>query len=299
MDVINKNLSFSFEEITNSLTDLKIESKQFESIDKFKIGFYQFAPSEPIAKLIFIHGGGAHSKLGYFHLAETLQNNYAVETFLMDIRGHGISEGKRGDSPNKESIFYDLNNLIELVKKDNNLPIYLGGHSSGGGLILNYNSWVKRQKVSGYFFISPELGYKSKTDKKDRIPFTNVKLGKFILNAISGGRLKQHDYAVTFNYPDEVLNSQPLIVKAITVNMSKVLTPSNPQNQFQSITEPIGLFIGENDELFNVEKVVEFSNFPLQKNNKSTTRIITNQNHLSILLGIGNEIGETIEKWQK
>ena len=295
---MKRSQPFSFSEILNAGTPPEVPVEYFASSDNIKLAYYHFKTSKPaIAAVVFIHGGGAHSKLGYTFLAQTLKNDFNIETFLLDLRGHGKSEGKRGDSPSLEMVFIDIKNLIKNIKANSHNPIYLAGHSSGAGAILNYSSWSKSEPVSGYFFISPDFGFRSKTSKEGEKPFAKVKTWKFISCAISGERFYQHDYTVFFNYPYQVLKQQPLIVPAITVNMAKALTPNNPVKQFMQLTEPFGLYIGENDELFNTKKVLEFGNLPKHKNPKTIIKLIKNVNHLSILINIGSEIGKTIKQW--
>lgn len=292
--------AFSFNEIKGNGKDVNIEPLQFESYDKTKINYYQFiTDSTAIAKLIFIHGGGAHSKLGYLQLAQTLKDSFNVETLLIDIRGHGLSEWNRGDCPDINSLYKDISAIIQIVKKGNNLPIYLGGHSSGGGLVLNYSDWKKKETVNGYFFISPELGYKSNTARENRMPFATVKTWKFVINGLSQGLLLQHSNVVFFNYPEKIIEDNPLILTSISVNMSKALTPNNPKKQFLKIVEPIAMFIGEQDELLEPQKVIEYACLPVSKNNKTITKILINRKHLSILNDIGYEIGYTIKQWNE
>ncbi|MCJ8289937.1 MAG: alpha/beta fold hydrolase [Crocinitomicaceae bacterium] len=290
--------AFSFAELKDYQEDTNVLAQQIKSFDGTEINYYQFTPEKPaIAKLVFIHGGGVHSKLGYFHLAQTLRDSFAIETILVDLRGHGLSQGKRGDCPNVRSIYKDLNVIIQ-AKKDTNLPIYLGGHSSGGGVALNYSRWKKSEKVDGYFFVSPELGYKSDTEREGRIEFAEVKVWKFVINGMTQGLLMQHSDVVFFNYPEKILEENPLILTAITVNMSKALTPKKPVKQFKDITEPIALFVGEHDELFDPAKVIAYASLPTVPNKKTTASILKDQTHLSILNTIGIEIGHTVLKWQ-
>ena len=62
---------------------------------------------------------------------------YTVISF--DIRGHGLSEGKRGHTPGYEFLMDDIERVYNQVKKDYpSLPIFLFGHSMGGNLVLNF-----------------------------------------------------------------------------------------------------------------------------------------------------------------
>jgi acylglycerol lipase len=94
-----------------------------------------------------------------------------------------------------------------------------------------------------------------------------------------------------------VLKEQPLILGKITVNMANAITPHNPKGQLKHINEPIGFYIGEKDEMFNVDKVMVFGNLTTNKN--SIVKVIPNKKHLSILIDIGNNIGKAINTWEK
>jgi acylglycerol lipase len=81
--------------------------------------------------------------------------------------------------------------------------------------------------------------------------------------------------------------------------MSVSMTPDAPQKQFSKIDKPFGLFIGEEDELFAPEKIVKYSDYSDKEiQMKSVSKIVENENHLSILL-MGDElIGKTMMNWR-
>ena len=87
--------------------------------------------------MIITHGMGEHS-MRYMEMVDFFTNvGYTVISF--DIRGHGLSEGKRGHSPGYEFLMDDIERVYTQVKKDYpSLPIFLFGHSMGGNLILNF-----------------------------------------------------------------------------------------------------------------------------------------------------------------
>ncbi|MCK4799019.1 MAG: alpha/beta fold hydrolase [Spirochaetes bacterium] len=295
--------SFSFKEINNA-QNIEVSAPDYiNAVDKTKLAYYIFKPkSKPNSILLFLHGGGAHSLAGYEHIAKYLQDNYNILICLSDIRGHGKSKGPRGDSPNIEQVWRDVKTFIEFFKKKYpDKKIYLGGHSSGCGLMLNYITWNEKIDVDGYFFVSPEFGYKSCTAKKNiKKPFAKVRLWVFIISSITNGKLFDNTKAVFFNYPKKILEKDPLIIKAITRNMSVALTPDNPINQFKSIDKPFGLLIGEKDELFDVKEVIKYSLLPKEEiRNKSVNKVIKECTHLSIILKAGKFIGDTINNWNK
>jgi pimeloyl-ACP methyl ester carboxylesterase len=295
-DII-ENASFSFDEIINAnVVSIGVPS-YLDASDGIKLAYYSFQANNPIASLIFIHGGGAYSGSGYQYLAKGLSEKYNVSVYLLDLRGHGNSEGPRGDAPSASQVLKDLDLAIDTIQAQNTgAPLYLGGHSSGGGLILNYLSNYNDTNIKGYFFVSPHFGYKSKTERKNiKHPFTKVKTGLFVMNGMSQGRLYGNTQAVFFNYPKSILREMPLIITSITVNMSLAMTPNNPKEQFGNIGKSFGLFIGENDELLVPEKVFEYGSYPAKDaGNISNYQIINNENHLSILLVADKLIGDSI-----
>ena len=293
----------SFKELQNG-QEVFLDKPQFlKASDGIDLAYYtKFPQTKPVAALIVIHGGGAYSGAGYQYLAKGLSEKYQTSVYLVDLRGHGHSGGPRGDTPSVEQVWTDLSLFIATVRKNNpGIPLYLGGHSSGGGLILNYSIWNKKEDVDGYFFVSPQFGYKSDTDRENaKNSFVSVKKWVFIISAISGGHILGNTQAVFFNYPEKIRQTQPLLLKSITRNMSLSMTPDNPQEQFKKIDKPFGLFIGANDDLFVPEKVIKYATYAdsaIQK--KSVNKIIEKENHLSILLTADEWIGKTILSWQK
>ena len=142
------------------------------------------------------------------------------------------------------------------------------------------------------------MGNNAGTTREDAVHFFDLDISKFINNVKSGGVENLNDYAVFFNYPKEVLKSSPSMVTALTVCMSNATTPYSAKEDFSKITKPFGLFIGENDEIFDAKKVMAFDQLPKERNPKSIAKVIENEKHLSILNEIGTEIGKTITAWQ-
>jgi len=57
----------------------------------------------------------------------------------LDLRGHGLSPGKRGHVSNYQRLLDDISLLLEEAQKRHpGVPLFLYGHSMGGGLVLNY-----------------------------------------------------------------------------------------------------------------------------------------------------------------
>lgn len=282
-----------------SLKELKSSDKKYlapvqyvQSSDDIKLAYRVYEPPNPKAILIFYHGAGAHSGLSYNHLGVGLSKDFDVAVYMPDLRGHGYSEGSRGDSPSPEQVWKDVNSIINHVRiKHSDLPLYLGGHSGGAGLALNYSSWPDRLPIEGYVFIAPYFGYRSKTEyEKKKVEFTSVDVSAFVINSISGGLLMGHSKAVRYHFPEDVLEQNTKIVTFNTVNMSNALTPNSPHSQFSKLNK-FGLWIGKNDEAFDPSKVVKFSEHNRKKEAISIIKTVDGLNHFSILLKSHKLIG--------
>jgi len=279
--------SFSFEELLSAPKVPMPPLQYIDAGDKTRLAFREYVPKKIEAILLFYHGGGTYSSGGYEFIGDGLSKRYHILVVTPDIRGHGDSGGERGDTPSVEQVFDDIGVFIRYIeRKYPKKAVFLGGHSSGGGLILNYSSFKKREKVRGYLFLSPHLGFRSKTEfKNNPNPFTTAKTGPFVKNAMFGTH--GHSKAVFFNYSKEILQSSKNIA-AITVNMANAQTPISPDEQLQELKLPVAIWMGENDEVLDAAKVMAFFK---DNNPKSYRKIIEKEKHLSILLTASNYLG--------
>eukprot|EP00521_Asterionellopsis_glacialis_P020070 CAMPEP_0195334910 /NCGR_PEP_ID=MMETSP0708-20121125/15165_1 /TAXON_ID=33640 /ORGANISM="Asterionellopsis glacialis, Strain CCMP134" /LENGTH=333 /DNA_ID=CAMNT_0040404971 /DNA_START=57 /DNA_END=1058 /DNA_ORIENTATION=+ len=276
--------------------------------------------SKTTTALVFYHGGGAHAGAGYQHLARGLSEDHGMTVYLPDIRGHGSSGGPRGDAPSKEQVWKDVDAVLEFVAHQRagfcHSNIMLGGHSSGGGLVVNYaTEWRKQQQqqegaptpvsIGAYILVSPELGYKSETARPGRTDFAKVNIFSFLLNGIFG--IQGHSRAVQFQYPKEILDQDEGLVGFNTVHMANAITPENPREQVLAMTTgdgssttnavsvPVGLWVGSEDELFVAESVAAYvttDKSETNNNNTNASEIIPGKNHLGILVDIHKPIGQ-------
>jgi alpha-beta hydrolase superfamily lysophospholipase len=103
-----------------------------------------------------VHGLGEHSGR-YAHVAEALtEAGYHVVGF--DLRGHGLSEGRRGHSPDFDHLLDDIAIFLEKSRElfNEHLPAFLYGHSLGGSLVINY-SLQRSPDLAGVIATDPSL----------------------------------------------------------------------------------------------------------------------------------------------
>ena len=287
-----KGSPFSFEELRNAERVFVPPLQYLKAGDDVTLAYRAYIPSEISAVLIFYHGAGAHSGVTYPYIGDGLSKHFNIAVYTPDMRGHGFSGGERGDAPSSEQVLDDISTFIRSVRaKHPGKALFLGGHSAGCGLVLNYSDIKKPEKVEGYVFLSPYLGFRSKTDRENNPhPFATAKEELFVKHALHG--TEGHSKAVFYHYPEEVLEANPEMVTAITVNLSNAVTPSSPWMQILSLNAPLAMWIGENDEAFDPDKVVAFikSSKP-----ESELTILKDESHLSIILNAARYLGPWIQ----
>jgi acylglycerol lipase len=107
------------------------------------------------AVVILVHGIGEH--IGRY---EDWADKFLREGIAftgVDLPGHGRSAGRRGHIKSYRLLDEMINVLIDSCHKTfNRLPLYLYGHSLGGGIVLSY-LLRKNPKIKGAIVTSPWL----------------------------------------------------------------------------------------------------------------------------------------------
>lgn len=287
-----------------SATGRPVTIHKLTASDGTPLAVYQYRPERPKASLVFFHGGGAHAGAGYQLLSHGLAESFDIAVYMPDLRGHGKSGGDRGDAPSREQVWNDIDTVLDyaLDPLDTESSLFIGGHSSGGGLVLNYltenrgpggeqPSPLNDRRLKGCVLVSPQLGYKAGIDrplKDNQAAFARVNVLPFIGNGIFGWW--GHNHAVQFTYPDDVLENDPGMVRSNTVNMANAITPVAPQKQLDDIKLPLKLWIGEADEIFLPEKVASFA----QDKPNMSSELLPDETHLGILVNIHKQLGPWI-----
>lgn len=119
-----------------------------------KIAVYSHENVEaPKAAILMIHGLGEHA--GRYKEWAVRFNTAGIVFRAFDLPGHGLSGGKRGVMPEFSRVFAIITSLTESLKNDfPGVPLFLYGHSLGGGLLLNMLINVKPE-VTGAIVTSP------------------------------------------------------------------------------------------------------------------------------------------------
>ncbi len=219
---------------------------------------------------------------------------------MVDIRGHGNSSGPRGDAPEIETVWQDVSVMIDHVRAQYpNVPLYLAGHSSGAGLLLNYAAWPSHKKVDGLILLAPYLGPMSGVLKEHADPTKQfakkIRTWVYIIAGITNNRLCAHIPAVIFNYPDSVLIDEK-ILRYYTYTMSCATTPHQTKTIFEAITLPTSMIIADEDEQFNAQAIAAYAD-ALPAATTRFVEIIPDTQHLTLLLQAPRLINTMVDKF--
>jgi acylglycerol lipase len=194
--------------------------------------------------ILIFHGITAYS--GPYNEIAKIFNQKGYTVFGLDLRGHGLSDGNRGDYPSKERLLKDLEEVIDFVKSKYSKVILLG-HSLGVvTALMAYYKWG--DKVDGLILLSAGKAIRPGTYKKVsllsklKILFSSlVKPNKPVLHYYREGMLGLDDPLFNFDYTLRFMR----IFDANKLDLSK------------QITLPIIHGVGDNDELFSIDSAKE------------------------------------------
>jgi acylglycerol lipase len=203
-----------------------------------------------------VHGLGEHSSR-YGHLAAALGEAGYV-TLAFDRRGHGKSQGPRGDALSYDAQMDDIKRLLdEADERFPGRPIFLYGHSMGGNLALNY-ALRRHSRLDGVIATGPWLRTAFAP------PVWRVRIGRVLLRAFPA--LSQpvnldvtavsRDPSVVRAYQDDQLNHDKISLRVYFECVDAGLWALEHATEFSL---PLLLMHGGADRLTSAEASREFA----------------------------------------
>ncbi len=153
--------------------------------------------------LLLMHGLGEHAGR-YAHVARFFtERGYAVRRY--DHRGHGHSDGARGDIPDSETLLADAQAVLAdwQLASDEAPPVLLG-HSMGGLLAARF-AVERRAPLSALVLSSPALGLRLSPVQRLLLKVMRALAPGLALPNGLPARFLSHDAAVVRAYLDDAL----------------------------------------------------------------------------------------------
>eukprot|EP01099_Mayorella_cantabrigiensis_P006454 TRINITY_DN5407_c0_g1_i1.p1 TRINITY_DN5407_c0_g1~~TRINITY_DN5407_c0_g1_i1.p1 ORF type:complete len:321 (-),score=-16.68 TRINITY_DN5407_c0_g1_i1:231-1193(-) len=156
------------------------------------------ASGSPSAILIFLHGFSDHINAYYDFFPTLSSSKYNIAVFGFDQRGWGRSakqasdHGQTGPTALVISDIHDFALHVSSLPEAKGKPLFLMGHSMGGGEVFHYllstsPSFSKKPKFSGLLLEAPYV----ELDPSEQPTFVKVTAGKLAAFLLPKTQLKQ------------------------------------------------------------------------------------------------------------
>ena len=254
-------------------------------------------PLEPPATsdrvLVLIHGSGYHSRY-LMPLAERIAASGAAQVYTPDLRGHGSSPARRGDIDYVDQLEDDLADLITHIRESNaGARIFVGGHSSGGGLALRFAGSRHRSMSAGFALLAPFLRHDAPTSRSNAGGWARPKTARIvalaILNAMGVSRF-DNTVVIEFVMPEEVRDGTETL--AYTHRLNTGLAPRHYESDFEAIDTPLLVLVGDDDEAFIADKFPETVS---RHAPDAVVEIVVDASHMGIVAGEAS--AEMLIRW--
>jgi pimeloyl-ACP methyl ester carboxylesterase len=229
--------------------------ERFQARDGTLLGFrhYPAGGSATGRAAIVVHGSSGSSGTTIHALSRALAQR-GVETWAVDIRGHGAS-GTRGDIAYVGQLEDDLADFVAEIRKANpSVPLTLVGHSAGGGFALR----VAGSKIQNLFertvLLAPYLGYDAPTNRPNSGGWVSADIPRIIALAVLrriGIYCCEALPVLAFAVPP---NSANLLVPAYSDRLMRNFATRGYRIDLAAAIKPLTVISGADDELMLASK---------------------------------------------
>lgn len=205
--------------------------------------------------VVILHGLGEHAGR-YRHVAAFFTSRgYAVRTY--DHRGHGRSEGKRGDVPGNDTLLDDAHAVMADWRAQPGTPSsppLLLGHSMGGLFAARFATDA-RVPLSGLVLSSPALALPLNGAQKLLLAtLTALAPGLAVSNGLKV-RYLSHDAAVVDAYKADPLVHDRISARLLNAMLAAI---SGAQHAAGSLSIPALLLVAGQDRLVDAQGSRDF-----------------------------------------
>ena len=234
-----------------------------------------------IAVLIF-HGFTAYS--GAYSMAAVPISAGGYTVFGLDYRGHGLSDGNRGDTPGKDRYIADLAEAVKHIKRLGFKRVVILGHSLGVASAICAADAVP-DEISGLILLSGAYEGRKGLTK----PPTLFQKTKILASSVFRPSYQAVEYYRDgMNVSTDTLWTYRYTLRFLTMmDVKQLRLPS-------TLNIPVLVGVWDRDELFEVDKVKDFYN--LVPGDKKEFFVMKNATHAKIPLESWEEVVAWLDK---
>jgi alpha-beta hydrolase superfamily lysophospholipase len=233
--------------------------ERFQGRDGTWLGFRHYgAGGAPTGRVAIVIHGSSGSSGGSIHALSQALAAHGVETFAVDMRGHGTS-GTRGDIGYVGQLEDDLADFVAVLRKTvPSSPLTLVGHSSGGGFALRVAGSPIQNLFERFVLLAPYLGYDAPSTRPGSGGWARADIPRII------GLLALRNLGITCCEALPVLalavppNSEKTLVSTYTDRLMRNFAVGGDfRRDLAAATKPLTIISGADDELMFSDKYAE------------------------------------------
>ena len=233
--------------------------ERFQGRDGTWLGFRHYtAGGAPTGRVAIVIHGSSGSSGGTIHALSQALAARGVETYAVDIRGHGTS-GTRGDIGYVGQLEDDLADFVAVLRKTvPSAPLTLIGHSAGGAFALRVAGSPIQDLFERFVLLAPYLGYDAPSTRAKSGGWASVDIPRII--ALTALRT----VGIT------CCEALPVLALAVPPNSEKALVGiytdrlmrnfavrGDFRRDLAAATKPLTIICGADDELMLADKYTE------------------------------------------
>jgi alpha-beta hydrolase superfamily lysophospholipase len=232
--------------------------ERFQGRDGTWLGFRHYsAGGTSTGRVAIVVHGSSGSSGGTIHALSQALAAHGVETFAVDIRGHGAS-GTRGDIGYVGQLEDDLHDFVAVLRKTMpSAPLTLIGHSSGGGFALRVAGSPIQNLFERTVLLAPYLGYDAPSTRPNSGGWAKADIPRLL------GLLALRKLGITCCEALPVLalavppNSEKALVSTYTDRLMRNFATGDFRRDLAAVTKPLTIIAGADEELMFADKYIE------------------------------------------
>lgn len=230
---------------------------QVDAVGDLSLYYRGWEAAVPRAVLLVIHGLSEHS--GRYEDFAKAMARYGFSTYVLDLRGHGLSDGRRGHVDRFDILLQDVDRFRRQVQGclPDDMQYFILGHSMGGLIAARYLEEYET-RFRGAIITSPWLGTAMPVPRWKILAagLLNKVLPALPISADIDEQFLSHDPVIVSRYRDDPLvhgKITPRLFAEASMAMGLVMDRS------ERIRIPVLLLLAGDDRIVDTRRSETFA----------------------------------------